>query len=200
MVALAAPCLAAPGFSSCPRLRRSVSFRPLAVRCISLPVACPRLRRGLPAAAPRAAPFDQLHFPRRPRELGRTSEDMLLFLLFRRQNFMTRRTEHLLNVLSSSEVPEHPQFEARDQCFFWEDVPSGTDTTSFISSPSKKDDLTQWRPMREERQWSRKSKKHSIKQSIIGSYQRGKSQLVHSLSKRSQFRCTQKYEVHPCKV
>ena len=35
-----------------------------AVRGISLPVACPRLRRGLPAAAPRATLFGQFHFPR----------------------------------------------------------------------------------------------------------------------------------------
>ena len=41
------------------------SSDPCAVRSI-LPVACPRLLRGLPAAAPRAAPFDQFPFPPPP--------------------------------------------------------------------------------------------------------------------------------------
>ena len=104
------------------------------------------LSARLRAAAPRAAPFDQLRLPRWPRGLRRTSEDILLSLAHALQPHCGGQV-----VLSTSKTcfmmktPSASLNLLRRHCFSSK-TSSRTDSPSFYQSPSltnRKDSLNQ---------------------------------------------------------
>ena len=102
------------------------------------------LSARLRAAAPRAAPFDQL--PRRPRGLRRTSEDILLSLQHALQpNCGGQVVLNTSKTCFMMKTPSAPLNLLRRHCFSSK-TSSRTDSPSFYQSPSvtnRKDSLNQ---------------------------------------------------------